>query len=86
MNIKTFKIGDIVVINNPEYRHSDFKNIIYEIEDVVGKSFYGIPTKLTNKLILNWVYEKEIRYATEKEKFLYYILGPHVLGELDNLY
>ena len=77
--INDFKTGDIVVINNPEEKYISSKNVVCELEDE-GFS-YGVNTQMGNLTgnFLIRVYKKEIRHATEREKFLYYIHGPHVL-------
>lgn len=83
MNIGKFKIGDIVVIKShekapPGWRKNAPLNLVTEI---IGKG-YGQDKifKILNdrEAITNYP-DIRFRYATGREKFLYYILGPHVL-------
>lgn len=95
MKLNNFSIGDIVVIicrndngtNAYKFMQSQYPlNFVSEI-DVVNyggrvKSRNGLKA-INSKDILSVFINRycELRAATEREKFLYHIYGPHVMSE-----
>jgi len=82
---KDFKVGDIVVIKSHEKAPSNWrKNApINLVTEIMGEG-YGkdkLFKMLNNKEITTNYPDIRFRYATEREKFLYYIFGPYRLGE-----
>lgn len=83
--MNNFKVGDIVVIKSHEkapkgWRKNAPMNLITEIT----RNGYGgdrVFKILNNKEITTNYPGIRFRYATERERFLYYIFGPYRLGE-----
>ena len=81
-----YKPGDIVVVTNHKGVHPYwFKLTPIGLVTCVGVSTFSKKAgKLSMKLLdKNYVRSSEstLRLATQREQFLYHILGPFVLGE-----
>ena len=91
MKLNDFKVGDIVVvICRNDNGSSDYKflqsqyplNLVSEVGVVNLRWRNGLRT-IKNKEVLSVFINRycELREATEREKFLYHIYGPHVMSE-----
>lgn len=78
----TLKENDIVVVEEPPGNPDIPRGTITEIINIGTEtwSYYTSVGETTHGLSCY----KRFRYATKREKFLYYILGPHVLEKLKN--
>lgn len=80
----SFKHGDIVVIENSSNSLLPI-NFVVQIEDHISPKLLIIRTLQKNTFQILSIFLKsyngKLRLATQREQFLYYILGPHVLEQ-----
>lgn len=86
-----FKHGDIVVALNSISKLLPTDAVVQVRDARITKEYFcGDPFILEAINVINSVYVSihykyfgQLRLATQQEQFLYYIFGPHVLGEMN---